>query len=331
MQNIAITFTLLASVLFFSNTNAQNLNLNSISIKSDFKYTINSELVDTNGSFNSKEYSLGINLPLYNHYFQNKDMKTALFSLSLVNSNKYIKNDIGILGADNDLYNISLGIRALYYTGNKNIWLTKLSSNFFEDEYSINNPEPRFSGAFLFNRIVNRNFYYHLGLTYKYSFGYAAILPVAGLKYQFADKWKILLFLPFHISTQYKLNEKLLLEARFNASGYVSYYSNKNNLFGQTNERMLFRKKANTIAINAKYRINSSLTLNAAIGREANRAVYFSDIKSEINKEPQNYFKSNIRNTMFVNLGFVFKIGDKKNRNTEVESEITDYIDDFLE
>ncbi len=316
--------------LFLTKSNAQSTNLNSFSIKSNFRTTLNADFIDTVGKFNSNEFSLGFNLPVYNHYFKNRVGKTAFYGFSFQNNNTIIYNHIGFLAANNDLYNISFGLRALYFTGNKNIWLTKISSNFFEDEFSISNPKPRFSGVFLFNRMVNRRFNYHLGLSYKYSFGYAAILPVAGLKYQFADKWKLIVFLPFHISTQYKVNDKLWFDAKFNASGAISYYTNKNNLFGQSKEEMLFRKRANVFAINAKYRLNSNLLLNASIGREGNRTIYFSDIKSEINKEPVNYFKSKIQSNLFINIGFAFKFGKKKN-SIDFDNDTIDYIEELTE
>ncbi len=331
MVKTCLFYVLFCSICLYSTKIiAQSTNLNSFSIKSNYKTTLNADFIDTIGKFNSNEFSLGFNLPVYNHYYKNKVGKTAFYGFTFQNNNSIIFNHIGFLAANNDLYNISFGLRAMYFTGNKNIWLTKISSNFFEDEYSISNPKPRFSGVFLFNRMVNRSFNYHLGLSYKYSFGYAAILPVAGLKYQFADKWKLIVFLPFHISTQYKVNDKLWINARFNASGAISYYTNKNNLFGQTKAEMLFRKRANVFAIDAKYRLNSNMILNASIGREGNRVIYFSDIKSEINKEPANYFKSNLKSSLFFNIGFVFKFGEKKN-SADFDNDTIDYIEELSE
>jgi len=309
------------------NANSQNTNISSFTINANLKNTFNAALIDSTGKYKSTEIGLGFKIPVYTHLFKNNDDKTGFYDISLQNENSIIKSEIEFLTASNTLLNINLGIRGLYFTGNKNLWLSKFSLNFFEDKYSISSPHPRFSGLFLFNRIPNRNFSYHLGLTSRYSFGIASVLPIAGLKYQISNRYKLLISLPFFAGIQYKVNSKILLSAVLHPSGAISYYTNKSMMFGLNQETLLFRKRSNSFLINASYRINSGILLKAQIGRETNRKIYFSDIKTEINKAPSNYFASALKPALMLNIGFSFKIG-KKTKLSDYEEETYEYFDD---
>lgn len=313
----------------FTNVNSQNDFFSSFTINTNYKNTFSTELKDTTGKYGSSEFGIGFNVPVFTYFFTNKEDKNGFCNLSVQNNNTIVFPDIDFLNKTNTLYNLNLGLRGIYFTGNKNLWLSKVSVNFFEDEFSIYEPDPRFSGILLFNRIVNRDFSYHFGLTYRYSFGKASVLPIAGLKYSFADNWKMVLSLPFLASVQYKVTDKLLFKMKLHASGNISYYTNNSLMFGQTQEKLLFRKKSNTFSVDAFYKLNPNIYLKGTIEREGNRKIYFSDLKTEINKEPINYFSSAINPTWFVNVGLIFKLGKKSKANVKDDEIIDNLENDF--
>jgi hypothetical protein len=323
---------LLFSFLLFCNLlgNSQNINIPSFSVKTNYKSIPEQSLKDTIGNYSSTEYEFGFSLPVFTKQFINKLNKSGFYSISFDNNNTFIFNDIDFLKKSNILFNINLGIKGIYFTGNKNVWIAKISSNLFEDEYSISNPTPRFSGILLYNRIVNHDFSYHFGLAYRYSFGTASALPVAGLKYEFANNWKLNFSLPFTGSVLFKANDKLFFLTKLRASGAISYYTNNDNLFGLTQEKLMFRKKSNTLSIDALYKLNSFIYIKGSIGREGSRKIYFSDLKTEINKEPVNYFSSKINNTWFIDFGINFKLSKNK-KNPINNEEILDFSDEFFD
>lgn len=324
MQKIYFVF-LISLISLFSN--AQNTNIIPFTLKANFKSLVNADLKDATGNFSQNEYNIGFDIPVYTHVFKNKTDKPAFYSFSFLNNNSILIPEIDFLNKTNTLFNLSIGIRGVYFTGNKNLWLSKISLNLFEDEYSIADPNPRFSGVFLFDRIVNKDFSYHLGIANKYSFGLVSILPVAGIKYNFTNKWKLMISLPFYCGIHYKANDKLLLSAKFNTSGAISYYSNRSMLFGQTQNLMLFRKKSNSFTLNGSYKLNNNLYITAGIGREGNRKIFFSDLKTEVNKDPSNFFSTSLDNTVFFNFGFIIKLA-KKHNNIDNEEDILNRFDD---
>ncbi len=323
-----ILFILFANI--WINLQSQPTNISSFTVLSNYKSNFNANLSDTSGKYASNEFSIGLNIPIYTHLFKNKEGKTGFSNLDLQNNNTIIVPDIEFLNKSNTLLNLNLGIRCVYFTGNKNLWLSRMSLNFFEDEYSISRPHPRFTGILLYYRIVNHNFSYHVGLANRYSFGIASVLPVVGLKYGISDQWKLLLTLPFEGSIQYKVNNKLLIAGKIHPSGAISYYTNQSMMFGQLSGRMLFRKKSTAFSLDAMYKLNTSVTLKASIGREVNQKIFFSEVRTDINKEPSNYFVSGINPSWFINIGFTFKLG-KKPKLSAMDNESIDYLNEDSE
>jgi hypothetical protein len=309
---------------------SQNTNIPSFLIKTNYKSIAKADFNDTLGKYGSKELGIGLNIPVYTHLFKKAENKTGFYNISILNNNSFIFPDIDCLGNTNTLLNLSLGLKGIYYTGNKSLWLTRISLNFFEDKYSISNPHPRFSGTFIYDRLVNRDFSYHFGIANRYSFGLLTVLPSAGFKYSLFTKWKLILSLPYFANIQYKINPKLLLSSKIYSSGSISYFTNKSMLFGQTQQILMFRKKATTFSLDILYKINPTISLKGSIGNEGNRKILFSDLKSEINKEPVNYFVSGIKPTYFLNFELLIKLF-QKGKYSIINEETLDYLDDSFD
>jgi len=74
----------------------------------------------------------------------------------------------------------------------------------------------------------------------------------------------------------------------------------------------------------------NSFTFNkGSLGREGSRKIYFSDLKTEINKKPVNYFSSKINNVWFIDFGINFRISKNK-KNPINEDEILDFSDEIF-
>jgi hypothetical protein len=93
----------------------------------------------------------------------------------------------------------------------------------------------------------------------------------------------------------------------------------------------MYRKKSNTLSIEAIYKLNSFIFIfiKGSAGRDGNRKIYFSDLKTEINKEPVNYFSSKINNVWFIDFGINFRISKNK-KNSINEDEILDFSDEIF-
>jgi hypothetical protein len=92
------------------------------------------------------------------------------------------------------------------------------------------------------------------------------------------------------------------------------------NWYDFTNKKSLMGK------IEAIYKLNSFYFIKGSAGREWNRKIYFSDLKTEINKVPFNYFSSKINNVWFIDFGINFRISKNK-KNPINEDEILDFSD----
>ena len=69
--------------------------------------------------------------------------------------------------------------------------------------------------------------------------------------------------------------------------------------------------------------------IKGSAGIEGNRMIYFSDLKTEINKVPVNYFSSKINNVWFIDFGINFRISKNK-KNPIYEDEILDFSDEIF-
>ena len=213
------TIVLLAFV--FSKTYGWHPEVDSVS-NDEMKYSFRKQL-----SFNflsvgqTREPLRNKNTELYQYRFQ----EIALSGYIPVFEGKYARdqgNDAsltlllnGSLSSSRSFFNfsstkpvtrISLGLRALYYSGGKNIWMVSFSPFLSEEVKLIKNVVPRFFGSVLFTRMVNEYFSYKLGLSYTYLFNGGALLPIVGFRVGDYQKVFLNVQIPRDISLNWTIN-----------------------------------------------------------------------------------------------------------------------------
>ncbi|MFN0049402.1 MAG: hypothetical protein ACKVOU_09785 [Cytophagales bacterium] len=126
---------------------------------------------------------------------------TLLFTGSISNSRSYFK-----FTDTKPVVRISAGLRALYYSGNKSIWMLSFAPFISEESTLYRNAVPRFFGSILYTRMVNEYFSYRLGISYSYLFNGGTFLPILGIRVGDYQKVFLNIQIPRDISLYWTIN-----------------------------------------------------------------------------------------------------------------------------
>ncbi len=268
-------------------------------------------------SYGFRQSAIGGYLPIVTKSWYKKDeISIASFHLLAQGNFTSSRPYIGYLGnRQHILYKLSLGLTAIYATGNKNIWYGSFQPFISQDRYTIDRPTWRFAGIFLFNRTVNSHFSYRLGLLRTYMFGESVRnnLPIIGFRIGRLDKVHLNIYLIRNIAVHFPIGKKCWGELFAKPVGGLYVFRNSDSLFA-TKGAIQFGRYELLNGFNFTYRPNNSISLFASTGISYGKKVFLRDNKNNDDLS----FKAPI--SLFINTGINIAIGKSKTiqNNTEI-------------
>lgn len=206
---------------------------------------------------------------------------------------------------------LSAGVRILYNSGPKNIWMAGLSPFIAENEGSVRNAIPRFFANILYTRMVSEYFSYRLGLSYTYLFNGGALLPILGFRVGSYKGLFLNFQIPRDISLVWTINNNWQTGIFTRLSGGIYRFRESTlsrQIKGDEANLVFYRTDfLNGIMINYSPNFKYYFSLNAGIAH--NRSVNLALTNELIPTKGHIYIDEMAQSAGFVNLSFSVYFG----------------------
>jgi hypothetical protein len=266
-------------------------------------------------TYKFNQSNLGFYLPMFTKTWYKEDsISLANFHLLLtgnaLTAQAQFSGIKGITG-NHTLIKLSLGMRAIYNTGNKNIWFFNASPFVSQDDITISDPAVRIAAIALLNRTVSRTFSYRLGLIKTFSFGRSYELPIVGFRFGPLDGCYLTIQFPRNASFNFPMGKKFTASVFARVVGGLYNYSNRDNTFLINTPTVQFSRTEIQNGFQANYRPSSNFTFFSSMGLVYNRNIRFAyNTKTSGSREP--IYSTLVQPTIFLNIGISARFGKAK-------------------
>lgn len=175
------------------------------------------------------------------------------------------------------LVNLGVGAGAFFLFSEKSSLSGLVSSQFYEDEYTLSSPVLRITAMMIYNRNVSQTFLYRLGTVYTFIFGNPLLLPVAGITYRFANESALNILVPFNFSYRTHLNRKVGLMVFIHPQGGLNRFSNKLNFPSNAHSVLLLRRRSLCAGIGVPISLKNNLIIIPEVSLIAAQRVIFTE------------------------------------------------------
>jgi hypothetical protein len=266
-------------------------------------------------TYKFNQSNLGFYFPLFTKTWYREDsISQANFHLLLTGNVLTAQAQFaGIkeISKTNNLIKLSLGMRAIYNTGNKNIWFFNASPFVSQDEITISDPAMRWSALVLVNRTVSRTFSYRLGLIKTFTFGRSISLPVVGFRFGPLDGSNLTIQFPRNVAFNFPMGKKFTASVFARVVGGLYNYSNRDNTFLINTSTVQFARTEVQNGFQANYRPNTNFTLFTSMGLVHSRKIRFA-YNTEISGSREIIYQTTVQPTLFLNIGVSIRFGKAK-------------------
>ena len=273
-------------------------------------------------NYGFSEFSLGFYTPVFSLSSKKiADNKTYRSNFTLLATGSFVKSNptFDFFTTERHFIRVSGGLRALYFNGNKSLWMANVSPFIAEDNISIKNPKWRMYGDLIYSRVVNKNFSYRLGLSYTYRFGGGGLIPVLGIRIGDYNKHFLSIQFPRNISYNVKLSPKIYIGAFIRPNGGIYRFKlNKpDHSLVQSNienKNVVMTRTDYLSGLMLNYAATPNIYLSFNTGFVYNRTVELSQNNNFNGKGGNSIFRGtgrtlNIENSVFANLSLTFYFG----------------------
>lgn len=231
-------------------------------------------------SFSSHELGLNAFVPVYSRMAALETTGEYTMMGAFITPGLRVNNvDIGYIYDSRVLVNASLGA-GMYYARRKGVLLATVQAQVNEDEFTISDAVPRYSGLFLYAHRSNAYFSYHLGMTYTYLYGDLGsngfLFPVIGARFKTGNRSQLSITLPLFATYTKWFNSKLRLTASLKPNGGINRYENRFSL-PTTDRTLMLRRRSFVAGADLYYQWSSSVTVGAGAGLVFGRKLFFTD------------------------------------------------------
>lgn len=179
---------------------------------------------------------------------------------------------------DRMLYAGKLGVTGVFISQARNRYILSLGSSFAEDEDSISNLQPRFSGLGIGSYRISKPVSLLYGGVFGYSYGKGLALPLVGAEWKISDKWSFTGIVPFSLKATYKPTEVLKIRMLAGIAGNNYRFQNSDELLSVTKDNDLRLKTVGArISAQAEYEISNNLTIQGELGFQGKKKISFLD------------------------------------------------------
>lgn len=149
--------------------------------------------------------------------------------------------------------------------------------------------------------------------------GHKILLPILGVKYVFADSWKLTAILPLSLKLEYADDPSLTYAAFLQPEG--AYYKVENNdRFSGRDSDLYTRLRRVKTGFEISYKFKPTWSLKSAVGFISRQKLTVSDSQGEVTN-------TDFKNGFFFNLGLEYRFGGQKNsENGDENAEVTNNL-----
>ncbi|MES2779608.1 MAG: DUF6268 family outer membrane beta-barrel protein [Bacteroidota bacterium] len=207
--------------------------------------------------------SFGMMLPVYSKTFgQRSDtLPPSRLVFTIHPSVSYGLLKISYLNQERVLMNPQLTIGSYYTFKQKNMLGINLRAMLNEDEFTIDNPKPRYAFSALYSRRVTPMFSYYGGLAYSYVFGEGQLLPLFGARFSFGKRARLNIVLPLQITYRTPLSNKLRLMVYVRPQGGINRFENRLTISDSLQKVLVFRRRSVLVGASFSFRIKNNLAV----------------------------------------------------------------------
>ena len=213
--------------------------------------------------------------------FNFKKMDAKASQLFLEGQFNAIKPYTSVQNNFTTIVNGSIGVKAIFASIRKGIWIYSGSLYFSENSSSFTqNFEPNFKGYIANIKTKNFKTFYIYGGGLLVHQGQIIPFPLLGLKTKLAKKLRAEVLLPVNIKLNYKVNKKISFDAVANYSGINTVYRD-GSAFKGTDQSVNLRQVKTYLAVNGK--MNQHYKIRIEFGYSS-----FAQLHQWKNKETQS-------------------------------------------
>lgn len=259
-------------------------------------------------SYKFSQANTGFYFPLYTSSWYRKD-SISLANFHVLTTGNLLSASPRFSGLEKQhrLYKFSIGVRAIYNTGKKNIWFFTVSPFVSQDNYTISSPTSRLASVILFNRTVSKKFSYRIGVIKTFIFGNRYHLPIIGLRIGPLDGTYLSIQIPKNISLNFPINPKLTGSIFIKPLGGIYLFSNVNTNFYQGDSVFVFGRYEFLTGISTSYRINNDFSCFMSAGIANKRKINFAGDNFE--GTFKSFYRTDVAPTLFINMGLTIRLG----------------------
>ncbi len=266
-------------------------------------------------SYQVNQFAFGVTTPIFTKNIYKKD-STQISNFHLLVGFNYVGLTPKFNGiTTHHLSKTSIGLKAIYNNGKKSVFYAEVSPFTTRDNGFRYTRSKRLFTTLLYNCTVNKYFSFRVGYTRTYIFANKKHLPYIGFRVGKLNGVNLSVQFPRNVSINVPIGSS------FKASVFVKpqgglytmantdtlYYLNADKKINFGRYEFLSGLRADVLPTNNfNFYVSAGLTTQNFIG------FYSESFNKNNNRNYKSFYKEKIQNSVFINIGLVFKIGKSK-------------------
>ena len=269
------------------------------------------------GSYQLSQVSMGYTFPMVTRDIYNKD-STKISTLNLLFTGNYSSLKLNFEGIDkHNLTKLSLGCRGFYSNGKKSIFFVELSPFVTQDRGYAYTKTYRLASTVLYNFTANEYFSFRVGYTRSFLWGNRYQLPYVGIRLGKLDKTNFSVQFPRGVTLNVPLGKYVRTSLYTKPQGGLYTFANTDSLkIGslEDNDKLYFGRYEFLSGLRLDVQPSNFFNFYVSTGfTTRNKIAFFSTtLVKDNNSTYKNYYSENIKGSIFVNFGLVFRFGRTK-------------------
>jgi hypothetical protein len=271
----------------------------------------------TLGSYQLSQFSLGCIIPVLTKDFYNAD-STKISNLHFLITGNYTKLNLNFGGiSTHHLIRRSIGGRGFYNNGKKSIFFVEVAPFLTKDLGHPNTRTQRLATTVLYNCAVNEYFSFRLGYTRSFLWGNRFHLPYIGMRVGKLDKTNFSIQFPRSITLNVPIGKYIRTSLYTKPQGGLYTFANTDSLqIGNMyeNKKLYFGRYEflSGLRIDVQPSNFFNFYLSGGLTTRNYIAFYQPNLVKNNASFYKNYYSENIKGSIFINFGLVFRFGKTK-------------------
>ncbi len=269
------------------------------------------------GSYQLSQLSFGYNFPMVTQDIYNKD-STKISTLNLLFTGGFTSLKLNFEGIDkHTLTKTSLGCRGFYSNGKKSIFFVELSPFVTQDRGFAYTKTYRLATTVIYNFTASEYFSFRVGYTRSFMWGNRYHLPYVGIRVGKLDKTNFSVQFPRGIALNIPVGKFVRASLYTKPQGGLYTFANTDSLkIGNINEneKLYFGRYEFLSGIRLDVQPSHLFNFYVSSGFTTKNkiAFYSTTLIRDNNSTYKNYYSEDIKGSIFVNFGLVFRFGRTK-------------------